>query len=144
MGEIVSASVKLSNTVKALCFLVRKSPDPQSSSEIGRNTCINSSKIRQLLSMVCKAGIISSVQGPSGGFVLNRKPEDIHLQEIYCAIEDRKAFHLDIADVRGGECSSTLKVNDFFQNLFDEIQVEIEEKMKNISLADIAGTATKK
>ena len=79
---------------------------------------------------MCKTGIVTSIQGPSGGFVLNRDPEDIHLQEIYCAIEDRKAFHLDVG-VRGDECPKTLLINTYFCDLFDEIQIEIEEKIEN-------------
>lgn len=134
----MSASTKLSNSVKALCFLVRHGTDPQSSATISQNTGINASKIRKLFSGLAKNGIVKTTQGSSGGFILARSPADIHLQEIYCAIEDRKAFHLDVTKLPQGELGETAAINDYFLDLFNDIQVEIENKMRYITLANIA------
>jgi len=35
-----------------------------------------------------KSRIIKSVRGPGGGFVLNRKPEEITLWDVYTAVDD--------------------------------------------------------
>lgn len=132
----MSASTKLSNSVKALCFLAMHSPKPQSSSTISKSTGVNASKIRKLLSDLAKVGIVATSQGSRGGFVLARQPQDIHLQEIYCAIEDRKAFHLDVTKIHGEKCAAE-SVNIYFLQLFSDIQVEIEDKMRKISLKNI-------
>ena len=133
----MSASTKLSNSVKALCFLAQNRQVPQSSTTISKHTGVNASKIRKLLSDLAKIGIVSTTQGTSGGFILTREPEDIHLQEIYCAIEDRKAFHLDVSLSEKEENTETSVVNRYFLQLFSDIQVEIEEKMCGITLDSI-------
>ena len=69
---------------------------PKNSNEIAEEIGINASKLRRLLSLLGKAGIVKSDSGMLGGFSLSKLPEKIHLQEIYCAIEDRKAFYLNV------------------------------------------------
>lgn len=132
----MSASTKLSTSVKALCYLATDNK-PKNSNDIAKVTGINASKLRKLLSMLGKSGIVKSDSGMLGGFSLARKPNEIHLQEIYCAIEDRKAFYLNVNDDNLKENSASKKVNYFFLDLFSEIQVEIEKKMTDITLQSI-------
>jgi Rrf2 family protein len=132
----MSASTKLSTSVKALCFLAL-ADRPKNSTEIAFSVGINASKLRKLLSMLGKAGIVKSDSGMLGGFSLSKKPEDIHLQEIYCAIEDRKAFYLNVNDDNLEENGSSEKINYFFLDLFSKIQIEIENKMTDITLKSI-------
>lgn len=129
----MSASTKLSTSVKALCFLA-SDDKPKNSTEIASAVGINASKLRKLLSMLGKSGIVKSDSGVLGGFSLAKKPEEIHLQEIYCAIEDRKAFYLNVNDDNLNADGKSEKINYFFLDLFSEIQVEIENKMTDITL----------
>ncbi len=133
----MSASTKLSSSVKALCFLAETHPIPKTSREIAEKTGINASKLRQLLSMLARTRIVISEQGTKGGFLLQKDPKKIHLQEIYCSIEDRKAFHLNVTQGNGSSDDSNLDFNTYFLNLFSAIQVDIEEKMRKISLENI-------
>lgn len=133
----MSASTKLSNSVKALCFLAQSAPDPRNSTEISNHTGVNASKLRKLLSELAKHDIVKTIQGASGGFTLAKAPYEIDLQEIYCALEDRKAFYLDITENPEREMAQSSLVNLFFLDLFSEIQVEIEDKMKKITLSQI-------
>ena len=129
----MSASTKLSTSVKALCFLAT-ADKPKNSNEIASSVGINASKLRKLLSMLGKSGIVKSDSGMLGGFSLAKKPDEIHLQEIYCAIEDRKAFYLNVNDDNLEANGSSEKINYFFLDLFSDIQVEIENKMTDITL----------
>ena len=133
----MSASSKLSNAVKALCFIAKHYPEPQNSTAISEDTGINASKLRRHLSALSKAGILTSTKGAAGGFMLEKPPGEIHLQEIYCALEDRKAFHLDITTNPDNTVRETHIVNSYFLDLFSEIQEEIEDKMKTIKLSHI-------
>jgi len=130
----MSASTKLSSSVKALCFLAESYPTPKTSKEIAENTGINASKLRKLLSLLSQNKIVESNQGTKGGFQLLKSPKDVHLQEIYCAIEDRKAFHLKVSDGIGQD---KYDYSGYFDNLFSSIQVDIENKMTKISLLSI-------
>jgi len=133
----MSASTKLSSTVKALCYLAKSYPEPKNSIEISDQIGVNASKLRKILSMLVKNEIVSSTQGQRGGFLIAKDTNKLHLQEIYCAIEDRKAFHLNVSKIHGNRKSETQNLNNFFLSLFDDIQVDIEEKMKKITLKSI-------
>jgi len=132
----MSASTKLSSSVKALCYLAT-ADKPKNSNEIALAVGINASKLRRLLSLLGKSGIVKSDSGMLGGFGLNKPPDKIDLQEIYCAIEDRKAFYLDVNNENTSNGDSSKRVNTFFLDLFSEIQVDIENKMTGITLKSI-------
>jgi Rrf2 family protein len=140
----MSASTKLSAAVKALTFLAKEYPQPKNSLEISNFTGINASKLRKLLSLLSKNGVVESASGTTGGFRLKKKPSNIHLQEIYCAIEDRKAFHLDVSRSNGKSSSEAAKLNIYFLDLFSNIQVDIEDRMRRISLQSIIEKVNKK
>ena len=132
----MSASTKLSTSIKALCFLASQEK-PKNSNEIAEATGINASKLRRLLSLLGKSGIVKSDSGMLGGFMLNKFPKEISLQEVYCAIEDRKAFYLNVNQENSIQNSSSEKINYFFLKLFSDIQVDIEYKMSQITLQSI-------
>ena len=133
----MSASTKLSSAVKALCYLANSYPVPKNSLQISNFTGINASKLRKILSMLVKNKIVESTYGMSGGFVIKKSPKELHLQEIYCAIEDRKAFHLHIAKLNDKKLTESIKLNNYFLALFEDIQIDIENKMRKISLQSI-------
>ncbi len=133
-GGRLSASTKLSAAVKILSVLARIYPESASSLEISKETGINASKIRKILSMLSQSQIVESSMGHKGGFVLKKKTADIHLQEIYCSIEDRQAFYLDVVKTNGDKNQNELRFSSFFEGLFADIQLEIENKMKQIRL----------
>ena len=87
--------------------------------------------------MLAKNKLVSSTKGITGGFIIQKDPDLIDLQEIYCAVEDRKAFHLDVNRTKGESAAETAKFNDYFFHLFADVQVEIEDKMKKISLGEV-------
>ncbi|MBN2570926.1 MAG: Rrf2 family transcriptional regulator [Ignavibacteriales bacterium] len=130
----MSTSTKLSASIKALCYLAESFPTPKSSAEISKSIGINASKIRMLLSQLSAVNIVSSIKGKKGGFILNKNPIEINMQEVYCGIENRKAFHLDVNKVSGKNFKQSKTFYSYFINLFSEIQVDIEDKMRNISL----------
>ncbi len=132
----MSASTKLYTAVRSLVHLAETHPKPQSSSQISEVTGIHSSKIRKILSFMVKDNLVDSEKGNNGGFILKKYPEEIRLQQIYCAIEDRKAFHLDVSQ-KYIKSKETENFNKYFLGLFTDIQIQIETKMQDISLADI-------
>ena len=132
----MSASTKLSTSVKALCYLAQ-SDKPKNSAEIAKQIGVNASKLRMLLSKLGKSGIVKSDSGMRGGFSMNKNPGDIHLQEIYCAIEDRKAFYLNVNSIKSKGKTSSERINTFFLDLFSDIQIDIENKMSKITLSSL-------
>ncbi len=133
----MSASTKLSTAVKALYFLAKTDPVPQTSKGIAQHIGVNSSKLRKILSMLVKNDIVKSTHGTNGGFLIKKNPAKIHLQEVYCAIEDRKAFYLDVNRTNDHKPGDSVKINNYFLELFTDVQVDIENKMRKINLQSI-------
>lgn len=133
----MSASTKLSTAVQALCILAQDRESAHSSENISRATGIHPSRIRGILALLTGGGMVTATRGLSGGFALAREPGQIHLQEIYCAVEERKAFHLDVTRAGGTQYPLPSRVNGWFLTLFADIQVQIEDRMRDITLADI-------
>lgn len=133
----MSASTKLSTSVKALCYLAESHPAPKTSKQIAEQIDVNASKLRQLLSMMSKEKIVKSTQGISGGFIITKDPKSLHLQEIYCAVETRKAFHLDVSKSSNGRKKKINSFNIYFLDLFADVQVLIEDMMRTITLQTV-------
>lgn len=133
----MSASTKLSTSVKSLIYLANSPDCAKKSSEIATAIGVNASKLRRLLSLMAKQGIVKTIKGKDGGFQLNKNCSDVHLQEIYCAIEDRRAFYLDVQNRQASDLSFTKDINYFFDDLFFDIQGDIESRMKSITLQSI-------
>ncbi len=132
----MAASKKLSLAVKALYVLEKHFDEPLSSNQIASELSVNSSKLRRILSMLVKSNLVESTQGTGGGFILTRGAESISLQEVYCSVEENKAFYLDVHDHEDLNSSSS-KMNSFFYDLFADVQIAIEDKMSGISLKDV-------
>lgn len=64
------------------------------------STRIKSSRhhVAKILQRLAKEGFISSNRGPSGGFTLAKKPENITMLDIYEAIEGKFQVHACPAD----------------------------------------------
>ncbi|MGA2975709.1 MAG: Rrf2 family transcriptional regulator [Spirochaetia bacterium] len=59
---------------------------PISTSSIAGEEKVSSEFLEQIFFKLKKAGVIRSVRGPGGGFVLNRKPGEITVQDILEAV----------------------------------------------------------
>ena len=55
--------------------------------KIAERTDTSKHHVAKIMQRLVKAGYLTSQRGPSGGFVLKRKPEDINFLELYEAIE---------------------------------------------------------
>ena len=132
----MSASTKLSTAVKALCFLSKVYPEPKSSSEIANFTGVNASKLRKILSLLVKSDIVQSISGSTGGFCLKKIPTGYIFKKFIVLSKIEKLFIWMFMKNHKTENDIT-KLNDFFLDLFADIQVDIENKMSKIKLKNI-------
>lgn len=83
--------MKLSNTSEyALRILIYMGKDVQrlySAKQLVEALKISDKYLRRLMTDLAKSGIVSSIQGRDGGYVIAQKPEDIKLANIIEAIE---------------------------------------------------------
>ncbi|WP_455537711.1 Rrf2 family transcriptional regulator [Terrisporobacter sp.] len=128
-------SSKLSDAVHILVLIALNPLDNLSSSTIAKSIHTNPAFVRQLMSLMRKAELISSVHGhamPS----LTRNPADISLLDVYKAVEGNKPLlHLDTHT--NPECGVGVNIQYSLQDYYNEIQEIAEKKMKQITLDDV-------
>ncbi len=128
-------STKLSDTLHLLAFLCLARGERLTSARIAESVKTNPAYIRQLMSALKKAGLISSDQGQVNA-ALTRSADQITMLDVYRAVEGEKPLlHLDIHT--NPECGIGVNVQLSIGDFYREIQDTVEEKMQKITLQDI-------
>lgn len=128
-------SSKLSDAVHILVLIALNPLENLSSTTIAKSIHTNPAFVRQLMSLMKKSEIISSVHGhamPS----LTKDPSDISLLDIYKAVEGNKPLlHLDTHT--NPECGVGVNIQYSLQDYYNDIQYTVDKKMEEIKLSDI-------
>lgn len=128
-------SSKLSDAVHILVLIALNPLENLSSTTIAKSIHTNPAFVRQLMSLMKKSEIISSVHGhamPS----LTRDPSDISLLDVYKSVEGNKPLlHLDTHT--NPECGVGVNIQYSLQDYYDEIQHIADQKMEQIKLSDV-------
>ena len=128
-------STKVSDAVHILAFIRLNPVDSLSSNRIAESIRTNPGCVRQLMSALRKAGLLSSVRGHPRP-ALAKLPAEIILLDVYKAVEeDKPLLHLDTHT--NPECGVGIYIQLSLQDYFDRIQETAEEEMKHITLQDI-------
>ena len=128
-------STRLSDAVHILAFIALNPNGSLSSSSIAESLHTNPGCVRQLMSALRRAGLISSVKGHPRP-ALTRIPALITLLDVYRAVEGEKPLlHLDTHT--NPECGVGIYIQLSLQDFFDQIQESAEKEMKSVTLQDI-------
>ena len=107
---------------------------PISISLIANEERVSSEFLEQIFFKLKKAGLIRSVRGPGGGFVLNKKPAEISVMQILDAVGEipgltpctlRRRTLCDMKD----ECAA--------HDIWTGLQKTMEDYLSNVTLKDI-------
>ena len=111
-------STKVSDAVHILAFIRLNPVDSLSSSRIAESIRTNPGCVRQLMSALRKAGLLSSVRGHPRP-ALAKLPAEITLLDVYKAVEGDKALlHLDTHT--NPECGVGIYIQLSLQDYFDQ------------------------
>ncbi|NQT46541.1 MAG: Rrf2 family transcriptional regulator [Candidatus Omnitrophica bacterium] len=81
-------STKTQYGVRAMLEIARHTDrEPISIHDISRQQALSVSYLEQLLNKLRKAGLVKSVRGPKGGYLLSRQPKKIKISEIVTVLE---------------------------------------------------------
>jgi Rrf2 family protein len=98
-------------------------------------------KYLEQIAMTLKATkLIKSVRGPSGGYVLTRTPDKVHLLEIIEALEGSLSFVNCVKDPSTCERVESCAFND----LWKKISVETSKILRSVTLADMVQSDSQK
>jgi len=100
----------------------RNSNEPVQIREISAEANIPQSYLEQLFNKLKKAGILKSIRGIKGGYLLARKAEDIYVKDVLEILEK---------DIKVAECEEPILCL-----YFSEIQEKLEELL-NINLVHL-------
>ncbi len=92
MAKIVHLSEAASLAIHAM-VLIAKTDTHINVNILAQEMGASRNHLAKVLQQLVKFNYLKSVRGPSGGFVLNAKPSEITLLEIYEAIEGKIEIH---------------------------------------------------
>lgn len=88
--------------------------------------------LQKVLQRLVKSGILNSIRGPKGGFLLSKKASEIYVVDIYESIEGRLELNNCLFEDR--VCTRSLCV---LGSLTTNINQQISDYFKNTLLSDI-------
>lgn len=106
---------------------------PVSVKDIAERKQISGKYLEQIISMLNKAGFVTSIRGAQGGYLLKRKPEEYSVGDILRVTEGDLAPVSCVEEESGCVHKSTCSTVRIWQKLNDAIN----EVVDNISLADL-------
>lgn len=128
-------STKLSDTLHLLAFICLADGTSLSSTRIAESIQTNPAYVRQLMSLLKKAGLLSNTQGQANPR-LTRPAEEITMLDVYRAVEGEKPLlHMDTHTNPG--CGVGIYVQIVIADCYQEIQNVAEQKMSQITLSDL-------
>lgn len=97
--------------------------------------------LEQLIAGLRKAGLVKSVRGAQGGYILAREPEEIKVGDIIRVLEGPIAPVDCVNDEDPDKCSKS----DYCitKNIWEKVKVSIEDVIDSITLADMCADAEK-
>lgn len=93
---------------------------------------ISLSYLEQLFSKLRRAGLVESIRGPGGGYVLGKSADQINIAQIIAAAEDK----LD-ATLCSGKANCHSGAPCLTHNLWENLNHTINEYLSNITLANL-------
>ena len=120
----------------ALVDLARfDSINPVSLRDISLRQNISLDYLEQIFLKLKKNNIVKSIRGTHGGYVLNKKPNDIKLTNIFYAVDEKiKTVQCKKDSKKGCHGKATKCIT---HNLWDELEVHINTFFENKSLEDL-------
>lgn len=128
-------STKLSDAVHIMAFISINPVENLSSEKIAYSIKTNPSYVRQIMSLLRKSNLITSIKGHPKP-TLTKEPKNITLLDIYKSVEGEKPLlHLDTHT--NPECGVGVQIQLSLQDYFNKIQECAEKQMQKITLQDI-------
>ncbi len=127
--------------VRALIYLTYNSnnpngkPTPVSLKDIAKNEFISLHYLEQIFFILKKAGIVKSLRGPMGGYLLNKKPSEIFIGDIIASVEPIEIISCISKSKDKKECGRKSVCLAF--DMWNFISNKITEFLNSITIEDV-------
>jgi Rrf2 family protein len=121
--------------IHALAYMAEQyeSQRPVATAEAAEAFKVSANHLSKVLQRLTRAGLVKSIRGPRGGFVLALSPSEITLKDVYEAIDGTVAIN-DACILGTRHCGVSHCV---FGNLVDDVQHRVTDHFSTVTLADI-------
>src|SRR4030042_4841542 len=125
--------------IQALVFMAKNSDRGFSVKEISNELDLSLSYLRKLLQILNKEGVLTSVKGKGGGFVLKLKPDKIFIQDLINIFQGK----LDIKNccVKNKKCSNVTEC--ILHKKLINVEAFIKREIGSMSIKNIVEAAKK-
>jgi len=107
---------------------------PVSLAELAQSQEITVPYLEQIFSKLRQAGVVKSVRGPGGGYVLAKPAEETWVSDIVVAAEE--SLKMTRCESHAEGCMST-KTRCITHHLWEGLENQIFEYLRSISIADV-------
>ena len=127
--------------VRALIYLTYNSHNfnggqmPISLKDIAKNESISLHYLEQIFFILKKAGIVKSLRGPNGGYMLNKKPSEILIGDIIASVEPIEIISCISKSKNKEECGRKSVCLAF--DMWNSISNKITEFLNSITIEDV-------
>lgn len=112
----------------------RESGKPVSLAELAQSQEITVPYLEQIFSKLRQAGLVKSMRGPGGGYVLAKPAEETWVSDIVVAAEE--SLKMTRCESHTGGCMST-KTRCMTHHLWEGLEQQIFDYLHSISIADV-------
>lgn len=125
--------------VHILAFLARSTLQRVTSDFIADSVGTNPVVVRRLLGELKSAGLVTSQQGPEGGFALLKAPLDISLLDVYRAVQTADARLFGIHAHPRPQCVVGGAIQSVLEDEFQTVQIAMEAALCRLTLETVLG-----
>jgi Rrf2 family iron-sulfur cluster assembly transcriptional regulator len=112
---------------------------PVTLAEISERQDISLAYLEQLFVRLRRAGLVDSVRGPGGGYLLAQVPEQLRISDIMVAVDERlNAMGCD-GDLQGGIGCGKSKEACLTHNLWEQLSAHVHVFLNQTTIADVVG-----
>jgi Rrf2 family protein len=129
----MAQSTKLVSAAYILAYVARHEPEQVTTESIARVLKDHPARVRQIVSALVKAGLLTSLRGATGGIVLAKPPSKIDFREVYAAIGEKSPLSLVMRDDDPGR-NYPCNVHPVISRLFRDIEAEALARLGGVTL----------
>ena len=121
--------------IRALRLLHVREGEVLTTMEIAQSIGITSPIFSKIANKLRNAGILKTIQGQRGGYILGKPANEISIYEVYLCIEGE--LRLNGCLETGGLCEHGEDVKCRVHNMLYGIQDDLIDKLSNVFIADL-------
>ncbi|MDD5439719.1 MAG: RrF2 family transcriptional regulator [Candidatus Omnitrophica bacterium] len=115
---------------------------PVSVSLIARNEKISTQYLEQLLNRLKRGGVVKSIRGPQGGYMLMKNPKNIRVYDVVKSLEGDMCIVFCMASGSRQQCNVEEKCST--KMVWQKVNDAIVDVLRSISLEDLCGERSRK